>query len=246
MRPLVSRRAATAVVCAALVLGAAGPAAASAHIATRDAGAHTARSPLPLSPAPGKQAEALQDVVTPVADLIKDVLATGHGRLSAAEAKKHSAAITDALAAMKDATPGSSRAALPTEGHGKAAPADLTDDALAALKQVTDALIDAARTGDTTGVVTQVTAVVTSLVNLILATLLGSALPPAALPDLVDLPPLPVTPQLPVTPELPATSEVPATPELPPTSEAPATPVTPAAPATPELPAKPAVAGLPT
>ncbi|MFB7276585.1 hypothetical protein ACFCZV_05710 [Streptomyces hydrogenans] len=110
---------------------------------------------------------------------------------------------------------------------GRAAPADLVDDALATVEKAVAGLLAAVTSGDAAGVVPQVTATLTSLVNLAVATVLGSGLPA---PDLAGLPALPALPVEP--PELPVDPPVEA-PELP--VDAPVKPPVSA----PELPVKP-------
>ncbi|MFJ6446313.1 hypothetical protein ACIQNV_06935 [Streptomyces hydrogenans] len=121
---------------------------------------------------------------------------------------------------------------------GKAAPADLVDDALGTVEKAVAGLLAAVTSGDAAGVAPQVTATLTSLVNLAVATVLGSGLPA---PDLAGLPALPALPVEP--PALPVDPPVEA-PELPvdPPVEAPELPVdAPVKPpvSAPELPVKP-------
>ncbi|GHG25822.1 hypothetical protein [Streptomyces hydrogenans] len=121
---------------------------------------------------------------------------------------------------------------------GKAAPADLVDDALGTVEKAVAGLLAAVTSGDAAGVAPQVTATLTSLVNLAVATVLGSGLPA---PDLAGLPALPALPVEP--PALPVDPPVEA-PELPvdPPVEPPALPVdAPVKPpvSAPELPVKP-------
>ncbi|MFJ6404369.1 hypothetical protein ACIQK9_02460 [Streptomyces hydrogenans] len=117
---------------------------------------------------------------------------------------------------------------------GRAAPADLVDDALATVEKAVAGLLAAVTSGDAAGVVPQVTATLTSLVNLAVATVLGSGLPAPDLAGLPALPALPVEPPaLPVEPPaLPVDPPVDA-PELP--VDAPVKPPVSA----PELPVKP-------
>ncbi|MFF6898729.1 hypothetical protein [Streptomyces hydrogenans] len=110
---------------------------------------------------------------------------------------------------------------------GKAAPADLVDDALGTVEKAVAGLLAAVTSGDAAGVAPQVTATLTSLVNLAVATVLGSGLPA---PDLAGLPALPALPVEP--PALPVDPPVEA-PELP--VDAPVKPPVSA----PELPVKP-------
>ncbi|WP_306314315.1 hypothetical protein [Streptomyces hydrogenans] len=121
---------------------------------------------------------------------------------------------------------------------GKAAPADLVDDALGTVEKAVAGLLAAVTSGDAAGVAPQVTATLTSLVNLAVATVLGSGLPA---PDLAGLPALPALPVEP--PALPVDPPVEA-PELPVDApvESPALPVdAPVKPpvSAPELPVKP-------
>ncbi|MET9676891.1 hypothetical protein ABZY68_27925 [Streptomyces sp. NPDC006482] len=84
---------------------------------------------------------------------------------------------------------------------GRAAPADIVDDALATVEKAVAGLLAAVTSGDAGGVVPQVTATLTSLVNLAVATVLGSGLPAPDLAGLPALPALPVAvPELPVEP----------------------------------------------
>ncbi|MGW3517809.1 hypothetical protein [Streptomyces hydrogenans] len=110
---------------------------------------------------------------------------------------------------------------------GKAAPADLVNDALGTVEKAVAGLLAAVTSGDAAGVAPQVTATLTSLVNLAVATVLGSGLPA---PDLAGLPALPALPVEP--PALPVDPPVEA-PELP--VDAPVKPPVSA----PELPVKP-------
>lgn len=118
MRFPFSRRAATAVVCAALALGAAAPVAASVHELPRDIGGDTASAPAPdatapapvgaPAPAPAKQTKPLDDignVLKRVADLIEAALNAPGGELSPADVKKHTEAIRGAVAVLKAAVP---------------------------------------------------------------------------------------------------------------------------------------------
>ncbi|GHJ94880.1 hypothetical protein SNE510_43990 [Streptomyces sp. NE5-10] len=114
---------------------------------------------------------------------------------------------------------------------GKAAPADLVDDALGTVEKAVAGLLAAVTSGDAAGVAPQVTATLTSLVNLAVATVLGSGLPAPDLAGLPALPALPVEPPaLPVDPPVEAPVEAP---ELP--VDAPVKPPVSA----PELPVKP-------
>ncbi|MFJ2649068.1 hypothetical protein ACIO1C_20325 [Streptomyces sp. NPDC087420] len=240
MRPLLSRRAATAAVCATLILGTAGPAVAASHAATEaaalgsalsarhDAGVGTPRAPLPTADALGKQVKPLTEVagvLTPVTALVTEVLKADNGKLPAADAAKHSAAIKDALAlvgkaapaapvtpgtpivpgtpiaplAPKPAVPGPEQA----DDHFQTLPADAKSDALAAVRKSTDGLVKATAAAAPADVLAQIQAVLASLITL-LTNLLSGVLP--------DLPALPATPGAPKLPTVPTVPQLPVTP----------------------------------
>ncbi|MER6343106.1 hypothetical protein ACWC10_08795 [Streptomyces sp. NPDC001595] len=266
MRRLPVRRIATTTVCAALVLGIAGPAAVAAdHERTRT----TVQEPVPEAAALLTQNQSLAGlgiVLTPVTDLLDAVLKADNGQLSSADAARLGDAAKESIAKVQEAAPAAQPAAglpqapaapavpavpstpakpadpvvLPAlpgiaQSDAKAPAADLTDDALAALQQAIDKLIDAATSGKVDDIVSEVTAAVTGLVNLLTATLLGGGLPA---PDLAGLPALPSLPAAaPAVPSSPAAT--PALPSLPA-----ATPAAPEAPAA--SPALPATGLLPT
>lgn len=212
MRALPARRIATSVLCASLLLGAAGPVIAAENDSPHGSAQAAARAPVPGADALLAQIKTLGDVggvLTPVTALLDAVLKADNGQLPAAEATKHAdavkAAITAATAAAPKApalpkTPAVPEApAVPKtmSSNDKAAAADLKADALKALQSAVDALLKAAAGGDVGAVVTAVPVVLTSLVNLIAATLLGGGLPVPNLPGLPALPKLP-TDALPV------------------------------------------------
>ncbi|MEU0697304.1 hypothetical protein ABZ353_08950 [Streptomyces niveus] len=238
MRSHVSSRAAAAAVCAALVLGTAGTAVAvtSANETPAGVGAEAFRAPIADAAAIKQQAEALSSLsgaITPVTDLLADVLAADNGQLAAADIERHQAAIKKGLDAVKNAAPAAPAApAKPADNDGNAdamnpvnavgadgkapAAADMTAQAVDSVQRSTDALLKAAATKDSKAVATQSQAVVTSLVNLTTALVMNGAMPAPNLPGLPELPKLPGAESPVPAPELPAPApEVPAAPELP-------------------------------
>ncbi|WP_381797437.1 hypothetical protein [Streptomyces niveus] len=223
MRSHVSSRAAAAAVCAALVLGTAGTAVAvtSANETPAGVGAEAFRAPIADAAAIKQQAEALSSLsgaITPVTDLLADVLAADNGQLAAADIQKHQAAIKKGLDAVKNAAPAAPAKPADNDGNadamnpvnavgadGKApAAADMTARAVDSVQRSTDALLKAAATKDSKAVATQSQAVVTSLVNLTTALVMNGAMPAPNLPGLPELPKLPGA-ELPApAPELPA------------------------------------------
>ncbi|MFC8128412.1 hypothetical protein [Streptomyces sp. NPDC057302] len=206
MRALPVRRIATTVLCASLLIGAAGPVVA-AESDSRSSAQEAADAPVPGADKLLAQAKTLSDaggVLTPVTDLLTAVLKADKGQLPAADATKLAdpvkAAITKAGAAAPKApelpqTPALPEApalpkALPDDDRTVAAP-DPKADALKALQTAVDGLLKAATGGDVTKVAGAVTPVLTGLVNLVAATLLGGGLPA---PDLAGLPALPKLP----------------------------------------------------
>lgn len=230
MRSHVSSRAAAAAVCAALVLGTAGTAVATTGTdkAPAGVGAEADRAPVADVAAIKQQAEALSSLsgaITPVTDLLADVLAADNGQLAAADVQKHQAAIKKGLEAVRNATPaapakpagnnGNADAMNPANAVGSEAkapaPADLTAQAVDSVQRSTDALLKAAATKDAKAVATRSQAVVTSLVNLITALVMNGGMPAPNLPGLPELPKLPEA-ELPApAPELPG---VPTTPQV--------------------------------
>ncbi|MFF0199382.1 hypothetical protein [Streptomyces sp. NPDC005017] len=255
MRGLPVRRIGTTALCAALVLGIAGPAAAgsgSGQERTRAA----SRAPVPGADSLLAQVENLGDIgtLTPVTDLVDTALKAENGRLTAEQATRLGEAARAAVAQAVAADP--SRPTLPqtpaaptvpmapdtatapavpaepglpalTRGADRAPSADLPDDALAGLQKAVESLLAAVTSGNVAGVLPAATALVTGLVDLIASALPGGGLPAPSLPGLPQLPGPPVSP-----PELP-----PGAPELPAS-----TPELPVAPAVPEAPSVPAEA----
>ncbi|NEA02148.1 hypothetical protein G3I28_22915, partial [Streptomyces sp. SID10116] len=113
MRALPVRRLATTTLCAALLLGTAGPALASVGDAPHDP-ARTVTS-APAAPDPMAQVQQLSTigkVLTPVTELLTAVLKAPGNKLSADEAKKHADAVKAALdAAAKPPAKGATKTA---------------------------------------------------------------------------------------------------------------------------------------
>jgi hypothetical protein len=209
MRGLPARRIASTALCAALLVGLAGPTAVADPAPERTQAASSA--PLPDADALLAQVKSLGDlggVLTPVADLLNTVLKADNGRLSAAEATELGTAVKDAIAKVTTTAPaspgtGTSASTAPTtpvpstlpatsattlpaltrSGGTEAAPADVIGDALAALQKAIDELIKAVTSGDAAQVAPAVTDTVRSLVNTVAATLLGGKLPAPSLPN---------------------------------------------------------------
>jgi hypothetical protein len=193
MRGLPARRIASTALCAALLVGMAGPAAVAADPARESAHA-ASRAPLPDADALLAQVKTLGDlggVLTPVTDLLNSVLKADDGQLPAAEASKLGTAVKDAIAKATTKAPALPTAPAPATtlpaltrsgGDTEAAPADVIGDALAALQKAIDELIKAVTSGEAGQVTPAVTDSVTSLVNTVTATLLGGKLPAPSLP----------------------------------------------------------------
>ncbi|OXS36527.1 hypothetical protein [Streptomyces sp. XY006] len=205
---LPARRFATPALCATLLLGVTGPAAAAADSASVPERAHAAsRAPVPDADALLGQVEGLGDlggVLTPVADLLTAVLKADGGQLPPSEAARLSTSVQDAIdqatatpAATAPGTtaPGSSlpqAGTLPAPVEDRAeVPEGLVSEALDALEKATGTLHKAVTSGESAQVTPAVSAVVTGLVNTVAATLVGSELPA---PDLAGLPSLPKSP----------------------------------------------------
>lgn len=231
MRALPVRRIATSVLCASLLLGAAGPVIAAESDSPHGSVQEAARAPVPGADkllAQAKTLEGLGEVIDPVTELLNHVLKAEDGRLSQADATELDDAVKDAITKEAAAAPKSpalpetpaapDTAALPqtpalpeapalprapSDDDDKAA-ADPKADALKALQTAVDGLVKASTGGDATAVAGAVPPVVTGLVNLAAATLLAGGLPA---PDLAGLPALPKLPtdaaKLPAAPALP-------------------------------------------
>ncbi|MFI1681887.1 hypothetical protein [Streptomyces sp. NPDC020607] len=209
MRALPVRRLATTTLCAALLLGTAGPALASEGDASRDPARTAPRAP--AAPDPMAQVQQLTNiagVLTPVTGLLTAVLKAPGNKLSAEEVKKHTEAVKKAIEtaakppakgasdaapeAVPETAPGTPLgAASKTAGRAAKAPLDAKADALAALQKAVDGLLKAAAAGDAKAVVAQVPVVLTGVVNFLVASVLGGGLPAPNLPGLPPLPKLP-------------------------------------------------------
>ncbi|MDH6609809.1 hypothetical protein M2164_005444 [Streptomyces sp. SAI-208] len=196
MRGLPARRIASTALCAALLVGLAGPAAVAADPARERAHA-ASRAPLPDADALLAQVKSLGDlggVLTPATDLLNAVLKADNGQLPAADAAELGTAVKDAIAKVTGtaaATPATTLPALPGLTRSGSAPADVIGDALAALQKAIDELIKAVTSGEAAQVTPAVTTTVTSLVNTVAATLLGGKLPAPSLPSPPSPPALP-------------------------------------------------------
>ncbi|RRR75731.1 hypothetical protein [Streptomyces sp. RP5T] len=107
MRGLPARRIASTALCAALLVGLAGPAAVAADPARERADAGT-RAPLPDADTLLAQVKRLGDlggVLTPVTGLLNAVLKADDGRLPAADAAEFATAVKDAIAKATTTAP---------------------------------------------------------------------------------------------------------------------------------------------
>ncbi|MFJ9146754.1 hypothetical protein ACIRP7_01470 [Streptomyces sp. NPDC102270] len=194
MRGLPARRIASIALCAALLVGMAGPAAVAAGPA-RERARTASGAPLPDADTLLTQVKSLGDlgrVLTPVTDLLDSVLEADNGQLSATEANRLGTAVKDAIAKATTTAPALPVGTLPAPTRSGVntgvAPADVISDALAALQKAIDELIKAVTSGDAAQVPPAVTGSVTSLVNTVAATLLGGKLPRPSLPGPPGLP----------------------------------------------------------
>jgi len=210
MRALPARRTATSVLCAAFLLGIAGPVAVAAdHDPVNEARPAAAQAPVPGADALLAQTKSLGDVagaLKPVTDLLDAALKADNGQLSAADATKLADAVKEAIAKAAavpgaPSVPAAPPAVLPALPGAHALPrleaADHTDarveldlgtDTLKALQDAVDSLIKAVTGGDATAVGTAAPTVVTGLVDFIAAVVLGGGLPAPNLPGLPKLP----------------------------------------------------------
>ncbi|MFF4500014.1 hypothetical protein [Streptomyces sp. NPDC001401] len=155
MRALPARRIASTVLCAALLVGIAAPAAVAAESA-RERTHASSRAPVPGADELLAQVKSLGDlggVLTPVAKLLNAVLKADSGQLSVAEAQKLGDAVKDAIAKV-----------------APVATKDLKGDALTALKKAVDTLLAAVASGDADKIAPAVTGVVTALGKVLAAT----------------------------------------------------------------------------
>ncbi|QCX77908.1 hypothetical protein C9F11_21380 [Streptomyces sp. YIM 121038] len=124
MRALPARRIATTTLCAALLLGTAGPAIAMQAEARQEATA--VKAPVPGADALLGQVTALGDlgsVLTPVTDLLEAALKADNGQLPVADATKLVDAVKEAIAKITAGAPVAPPAALPAVPQAPAAPA---------------------------------------------------------------------------------------------------------------------------
>ncbi|MET7360447.1 hypothetical protein ABZS76_18630 [Streptomyces sp. NPDC005562] len=226
MRALPVRRIATPALCAALLIGAAGPALAAHGDTSRDEtpAARTAPAPDPKALlGQAQQLSGLGGVLTPVTDLLTAVLKAKDGKLPPQDVKKHADAVKKALAAAAKPpakAAGDPAAALPQtpaapqppamgaqhDSHGLNGRAlmDPKADAVAALQKSVDALLKAATAGDPKALVAAVPPVLTGLVNTVAATLQGGGLPAPNLPGLPKPPAPKAEPPAAAPPRAPA------------------------------------------
>ncbi len=180
------RRIASIGLCAALLAGVTGSAAAADPARERvRAASHV---PVPGADALLTQINGLGDVGTvlaPVTALLTAVLKADNGQFSPHEA-------TLLVGAAKSAVADAGRRAPGTAATTPTAPGGLPADALAALDKALDTLRTATTSGDVAQVAPAVNAVLTGLVDYLAAVLLGSGLPKADLSGVQTLP-LPVS-----------------------------------------------------
>ncbi|MCF3964278.1 hypothetical protein [Streptomyces fuscigenes] len=196
MRPQLPLSTAAAVVCAALALGTAGPAAAATH-PSHDGGrtattarAGTAHAPRQDSDTLAARLETLKrlgGMLTPVNGLLDATAKAPGGRLPAAEATRLAAAAQRAIAAARPAGAKGS----PAAGTRALAPADSISDALDALSKAVDALVAGAEAGDTADTQQALGDAITHTVDVIVANIMGglsasgvTGLPATSLPAL--------------------------------------------------------------
>jgi hypothetical protein len=187
MRAMPTRRIASGALCAAVLVGITGPAAMAADPATGRS--HAASPGTPLTGADAlrtklRRLNAFGGEATPVADLVDAALKADKGRMPAAEARKLGDAAKHALAEV--AAEAAAKGVLPAPTRGTAAPraserraADPTSDALAALEEAIDNLVQAAVSGDIDQVYPSAAYLLSQAIELLTATLIDSALPPA-------------------------------------------------------------------
>ncbi|MGW7255733.1 hypothetical protein [Streptomyces sp. NPDC054834] len=185
-------RIASGALCAAVLVGITGPAAMAADPALERSHAASPDTPLPGADALVAKLRSLNSFgaeATAVTDLVDAALQADNGRLSAAEARKLGDAAKRALA--KAAAKAATRGALPALTRGTVAPgaaerraADPTSDALDALEEAIDNLVQAAVSGDIDQVYPSATELLTDAIKLLTATLVDNALPaPTEIPS---------------------------------------------------------------
>ncbi|MFJ4812110.1 hypothetical protein [Streptomyces longwoodensis] len=269
MRRLPVRHVASTALCAALVIGIAGPAAAAVGTAREHAPA-AAHAPVPGADELLAQVKSLGNlgtVLTPVTDLLAEALKSDSGQLTSAQATKLGDAIKDVIARIT-ATNAAASATSSTPSAPSVAPSSSTADELPyttlpfplgknahdrvaahgkrAADLTDEALadlqkqIDVLLTAVTSGNVTDVVPAATGLISR-LVDLVTATLLGSGLPA-ADLAALPSLPDLPTTPDAPVTPALPALPDIPALPETPAAPETPAVAQVPAAPLSPAAA----
>ncbi|MFF4210902.1 hypothetical protein ACFYZE_16410 [Streptomyces sp. NPDC001796] len=184
MSAVPTRRLASTAVCATLLLGITGPAAAAAeHDAPR--GRTHASAPLPgpevLLPRVQRLAEA-DRAVAPVSELLKAALTADNRRLSAKEAAELRRAAQDAITRMAPPTPAPT-GPIPSRN-------DVQGDALTALRKAVDDLAAATTSGNGGQVLPAATGVLNKLISVLVTFVAGG----------VTMPPLPSLPSMPGLP----------------------------------------------
>ncbi|MEU5255688.1 hypothetical protein [Streptomyces longwoodensis] len=269
MRRLPVRHVASTALCAALVIGIAGPAAAAVGTAREHAPA-AAHAPVPGADELLAQVKSLGDlgtVLTPVTDLLAEALKSDSGQLTSAQATKLGDAIKDVIARIT-ATNAAASATSSTPSAPSVAPSSSAADELPyttlpfplgknahdraaahgkrAADLTDEALADLQKQIDvllaavTSGNVTDVVPAATGLISR-LVNLVTATLLGSGLPA-ADLAALPSLPDLPTTPDAPVTPALPALPDIPALPETPAAPETPAVAQVPAAPLSPAAA----
>ncbi|GGM92367.1 hypothetical protein [Streptomyces fuscichromogenes] len=210
MRALPARRLASTALCAALLAGVAGPAAAAAPAHERTRATH--RAPAPGADALLGRTRSLGDlaaVLAPVTDLLTAALKADNGQLAPERAARLAAAARSAITRLtapapaqqstaQQSAPARPAAVAQAKGLGGEPTAkELTDDALKSLQTAIDNLVKAVTSGDAGQVAPAGTAVLTGLADYLAALLLGGGLPAPARAARPTLPGLPATVLLP-------------------------------------------------
>ncbi|MET9803371.1 hypothetical protein [Streptomyces sp. NPDC006368] len=177
MRLLTPRRCAATALCAALTLGAAGPAVAHSD---------SAHAPLPKAESLMKQVKPLDDAATlldPITILLTAVITANEGKLATADATKYSASIDAAMEAIRKSNAADTPNA-PTDettaDDSQVNPApDAMDEALANVDKAVDELVAASTKGTTANVELQVQATVKSVADMLLVTAKNAQATPA-------------------------------------------------------------------
>lgn len=198
MRVLPARRLASSALCAALLVGIAGPAATAADLG-RERG-HAA-SPDARPPTAGtlrdqvRKPDAAGDALTPVADLLNTALRTDGGRPPAAEVRKLGDAAKRALADAVEKAEAAETTEAARKAEAPAAPAvpkashtaperraaDATDDTLDTVQRDIDNLVEAIIADDIDQVLAYVDDLLADVLDFVTAVLADSALWEAAM-----------------------------------------------------------------